>query len=196
MAEEVEAALLEGKALRLASLVDPEKPYEYSPYTAVFVGDGPDDWFDEEYEDDVAVVATREKSGTVEDERARGSKETYAFTSAWFPEQAPRPVGDIPRHVSLEVDVEWPDEESEDSNEKSGQENAEKKTRERHGRGHAQADNDLPKLYTRRWLNGLCYWTGCPLQPVLFPWPADLLAMATNTATATARSTTTATTRS
>ncbi|KAI0848868.1 heterokaryon incompatibility protein-domain-containing protein [Daldinia vernicosa] len=84
MAGEVEEALMQGKALRLGCLVDPRNGIEYSPYSAVFVGDSRDDWKDEdEDEDDIS----------------------YAFTSYQFhKEDMP---GYTEKHVSLEVEIEW-----------------------------------------------------------------------------------------
>ncbi|KAI0013427.1 heterokaryon incompatibility protein-domain-containing protein [Xylariaceae sp. FL0662B] len=56
--------------------------------------------------------------------------------------------GTVQKHVSLEVAVEWPEPES----------------------------RCPPRLYTKRWLNGLCFSDGSPQRPVLFPWPPALLA--------------------
>ncbi|KAI5861864.1 hypothetical protein GGS23DRAFT_575291 [Durotheca rogersii] len=50
------------------------------------------------------------------------------------------------KHVSLEVEADWP-----------------------------VAEGRLPRLYTKRWLNGICFFQGCPLRPVVFPWPSALL---------------------
>ncbi|KAI0395806.1 hypothetical protein F5Y17DRAFT_465542 [Xylariaceae sp. FL0594] len=145
MAEQVESALLEGKALRLASLIDPENPDEYSPYTAVFVGEDRDDWLEEEDEDE---DDDSETAGTY--------KETYAFTSVRLGKPHSLLGGSLTRHVSLEVEVEWPDGEGAFSDE-----------------GDRQDD---PGFESRgeRWLNGLCFSNGFPHQPVLFPWPEDL----------------------
>ncbi|KAI1813375.1 hypothetical protein GGS20DRAFT_480907 [Poronia punctata] len=152
MADELECAVMEGKALRLASLVDPERRYEYSPYSAVFVGDDPEDWTEEEEEQIRRKSAQQQQQRQLQPQlQSPPRKETYAFTSVQFPRQQSW-LGDIPRHVSLEVEVEWPDTPDD-------------------GEGH------LPKLYNKRWLNGLCFGAGCntPTQPVLFPWPLDLL---------------------
>ncbi|KAI0175633.1 hypothetical protein GGR52DRAFT_589431 [Hypoxylon sp. FL1284] len=51
------------------------------------------------------------------------------------------------RHVSLEVDAEFA----------------------------PARDRAPPRLYVRRWLNGLCFFEGAPPRDVLFPWPAALL---------------------
>ncbi|KAI1357829.1 hypothetical protein F5Y08DRAFT_138338 [Xylaria arbuscula] len=68
----------------------------------------------------------------------------FAFTAS-----APRKknVRDIDRHVSLQV-------------------------RCRHL--SMKAGNDIPMLYLRRWLHGLCFFSGCPRMDVLFPWPSAL----------------------
>ncbi|KAI2470037.1 hypothetical protein F4781DRAFT_198440 [Annulohypoxylon bovei var. microspora] len=81
--------------------------------------------------------------------------ERYAFTSS-------RPAKynslvDIEKHVSLEVGVEWPKQDAIESSYPS-----------------------LPKLYIKRWLNGLCLdglniFDESPSRPVLFPWPRALL---------------------
>ncbi|KAI0842999.1 hypothetical protein F5Y06DRAFT_256630 [Hypoxylon sp. FL0890] len=124
MAKEVEKALEEGQVLRLGCLVHPKYGSEDSPYCAIFVGNSNEDWQDE----------------TV------GS---YAFTSVRSAEKR----GDIDRHISLEVEVEWPKQEG----------------------SERRSSPAIPKLYIKRWLNGLCFFEGAPLRPVLFPWPAALL---------------------
>ncbi|KAI0120268.1 hypothetical protein F4776DRAFT_245530 [Hypoxylon sp. NC0597] len=126
MAEEVEIALMEGKALRLGCLVQPKYGSEDSPYRAVFVGDSNDDWKDE----------------------TAGS---YAFTSV-MPANS-KTSEDIQRHVSLEVEVEW-----------QKQEGSERRS-----------SPAIPKLYIKRWLNGLCFFENSPRRTVLFPWPSALL---------------------
>ncbi|OTB02101.1 hypothetical protein M426DRAFT_322927 [Hypoxylon sp. CI-4A] len=75
---------------------------------------------------------------------------SYAFTSVW-PGSDDKPE-DMHKHVSLEVDVKWP------------------KQEDFEGRS-----SSLPKLYIKRWLNGLCLFKRCPLQSVLFPWHPALL---------------------
>ncbi|KAI1779479.1 hypothetical protein F4818DRAFT_141714 [Hypoxylon cercidicola] len=116
MTDEVEEALLEGKALRLGRLVHPKYRGEDAAYRAVFVGDADDSW----------------------DERVA----SYAFTCA-RPARSDT-LGDIYKHVSLEVDAEFP-------------------------------ERAAPRLYVRRWLNGLCFFEGAPQRDVLFPWPPALL---------------------
>ncbi|KAJ2977358.1 hypothetical protein NUW58_g7835 [Xylaria curta] len=150
MAYEVEAALLDGKALRLASIVDPINRQQLAPYNAIFVGEDADDWEDEE--DDDGYTQT-----------------SYVFTSMRPAKEYAR-FGDIPKHVSLEIELEWPDRERE-------REHGPNKSKTPSQSGEERGSQpDLPKLYTKRWLNGLCFWGACPQQPVLFPWPADLLA--------------------
>ncbi|KAI1447668.1 hypothetical protein F5Y02DRAFT_378088 [Annulohypoxylon stygium] len=129
MTDYIEEALLEGKTLRLGRLVHPRYGTDKTPCTAVFVGDGKDDWEDE-------------------------TVETYAFTSL-RPVKHMSMVG-IERHVSLEVEVKWPKEDASEV-----------------------PSSPLPKLYTKRWLNGLCLdeldiFADPPTRPVLFPWPRTL----------------------
>ncbi|KAI0016462.1 heterokaryon incompatibility protein-domain-containing protein [Xylariomycetidae sp. FL0641] len=151
MADEVEAALLEGKALRLASLVfsaadeeeDEEEEEEEEPnYQAIFVSDGPDDWEDEK-------------------ENADNHRPAYVFTSV----RPARPGArdDVHKHVSLEVDVKWPDGHDDDGDDDDGD-------------GEKQAAMPMPDLYIRRWLNGLCFFEGDPRVDVVFPWPPALTA--------------------
>ncbi|KAI0460235.1 heterokaryon incompatibility protein-domain-containing protein [Xylaria acuta] len=154
MADEIEAALLEGKALRLASLVDPATREGYAPYSAIFVGEDADDWEDEQ-------------DGQGDDGYAPPPP-SYVFTSVRPAKEHAR-LGDTHKHVSLEVEVEWLEHEREHGHGKKA-------------KGPSQPADErstepgLPKLYIRRWLNGLCFWEGHHRQPVLFPWPADLLA--------------------
>jgi hypothetical protein len=51
---------------------------------------------------------------------------------------------EIDKHVSLEVD--W----------------------------QGSASNNQPRLITKRWINGLCFFDGCSRQKVVFPWPASM----------------------
>ncbi|KAI0160370.1 heterokaryon incompatibility protein-domain-containing protein [Xylariaceae sp. FL1272] len=138
MVDEIERALLEGKALRLASLVDTKRGGREVPYGAIFVGEDSNDWQDEEIEKGVRRPPPR-----------------YAFTSVGSARKLR--VGDQ-KHVSLEVEIEWPDT---DSGQSSTQDHE---------------DNDSPpKLHIKRWLNGLCFPKDEPQRAVIFPWPADLL---------------------
>ena len=52
--------------------------------------------------------------------------------------------GDIDKHVSLEVDL------------------------------RGSVSEDRPRLITKRWVNGLCFFDGCRRRDVVFPWPASL----------------------
>ncbi|KAL7628706.1 hypothetical protein AAE478_000221 [Parahypoxylon ruwenzoriense] len=124
MASEVENAVMEGKALRLGCLVHPIHGTMNSPYRAIFVYGGDDDW-DDDWDE---------------------SSPSYVFTSS-------RPLarntgGGIAKHVSLEVDVKWPG---------------------------SCSRSALPRLYIKRWLNGLYFFEGLPQRSVLFPWPPALL---------------------
>ncbi|KAI1162227.1 heterokaryon incompatibility protein-domain-containing protein [Nemania serpens] len=155
MTYEVETALLEGKPLRLASIVDLENSGKYEPYSAIFVGEDVDDWGDENdnNDDDDADVPP-----------------TYVFQSIQpAKEQSPR-FGDIPKHVSLEVEVEWPN--------RDRKPEEDKKNAPSQGGGDESGSHELslPKLYIKRWLGGLCFAGSHTQQPVLFPWPAELLA--------------------
>jgi hypothetical protein len=51
---------------------------------------------------------------------------------------------EIDKHVSLEVD--W----------------------------RGSASENRPRLITKRWINGLCFFDGCPRRKVVFPWPASM----------------------
>ncbi|GAP85934.1 putative HET-domain-containing protein [Rosellinia necatrix] len=174
MADEVASALLEGKALRLASVVDPENREEFSPYSGIFVGEDANDW----------------KGGDSDDY----PPPSYVFTSVRTARENAR-LGDTPKHVSLEVELDWPEDkvkakedklkakedkkaegdEKADGDEETEEEKGRKSAQEPKERGPKQA---LPKLYIKRWLNGLCFCGPCPQQPVLFPFPPDLLATA------------------
>ncbi|KAI1188092.1 heterokaryon incompatibility protein-domain-containing protein [Nemania serpens] len=167
MTYEIETALLEGKPLRLASMVDLENNREHEPYSAIFVGEDTDDWGDEkDDEDEDADVPP-----------------TYVFRSIRLAKeqsqsQSPR-FSDIAKHVSLEVEVEWPkrgDRKPEgDKNENAPSQAGGEEKEE----AEAEADSPetgLPKLYIKRWLSGLCLPRAHTPQSVLFPWPAELLA--------------------
>ncbi|KAJ9664587.1 hypothetical protein H2201_005099 [Coniosporium apollinis] len=65
----------------------------------------------------------------------------YTFTASC---PAAGILGDIDKHVSLEVDL----------------------------RGSTK--EDFPRLFTKRWVNGLYFFEGCPRRKVVFPWPASL----------------------
>ncbi|KAI1312392.1 heterokaryon incompatibility protein-domain-containing protein [Xylaria venustula] len=144
MAYEVEAALLEGRCLRLATVVESENRGESTPYSAIFVGEDIDDWDDEN-----------------DEEHARPS---YVFTAVRSPKEQMR-FDDLPKHVSLEVDLEWPAKHKQEQDKGPLQIGEER-----------SPEQGLPKLYIKRWLNGLCFRGPHSQQPVLLPWPADLLA--------------------
>ncbi|KAI0187263.1 heterokaryon incompatibility protein-domain-containing protein [Astrocystis sublimbata] len=170
MADEVEAALLEGKALRLASVVDPGNREAFAPYSAIFVGDHADDWKDEEKKNDV-------------DGGSGYASYNYVFTSIRPPKENAR-YGETPKHVSLEVEL--VSSEAQQSQPQAQQapgvhEKGEHKTPSNNTRAeHSINGPVMPKLYIKRWLNGLCFPGGFAWQPVMFPWPADLLATSTN----------------
>ncbi|KAG5757525.1 hypothetical protein H9Q72_014334 [Fusarium xylarioides] len=54
-------------------------------------------------------------------------------------------LNDLDKHVSLEVDYD-----------------------------PEKGDGRIPRLYTRRWIHGLCFYHGCSPRPVVFPWPLSL----------------------
>ncbi|KAI1433632.1 hypothetical protein GGR50DRAFT_667380 [Xylaria sp. CBS 124048] len=174
MGSEIQDALLDGKALRLASIVDPNNPDKYSPYSAIFVGEHAEDWRNDENNDgDKDSVRT-----------------SYVFTSM-RPVKGNVLLGDIQKHVSLEVELDWPDIETEtetDSESESESESEPAFSQDMEARVDVYAPTDakgsekrdresyLPRLYIKRWINGLCFYGGCQQQEVLFPWPPDLLA--------------------
>ncbi|KAH7243971.1 heterokaryon incompatibility protein-domain-containing protein [Fusarium solani] len=83
-----------------------------------------------------------------EDGSERKLKSGYVFTS-FQPERRDSEgfyYNDIDRHVSLEVDCF-------DLEMQYGQ---------------------CPKLFTKRWIHGLCFFHGCSPRHVVFPWPASL----------------------
>ncbi|KAI1356873.1 heterokaryon incompatibility protein-domain-containing protein [Xylaria sp. FL0043] len=147
MAYEIEAALLEGKCLRLATVIDPANSAQHLPYSAIFVGETVEDWD--------------------EDENDEGyTRSSYVFT-ALRPVKEQARFDEMPKHVSLEVDLEWTERKCEHKHEpdKNPRPTEEKQSFE----------PGMPKLYIKRWLNGLCFREPHSQQPVLFPWPADLL---------------------
>ncbi|KAI1044291.1 hypothetical protein LB504_013046 [Fusarium proliferatum] len=88
-----------------------------------------------------------ESSGTGSEMSLDRDEDCYVFTS-FQRAQTDRggfDLNDLDKHVSLEVDY--------DS-----------------GKGDAH----VPRLYTRRWIHGLCFYHGCSLRPVTFPWPLSL----------------------
>ncbi|KAI1341482.1 hypothetical protein F5Y15DRAFT_406490 [Xylariaceae sp. FL0016] len=183
MADEVEAALLEGKALRLASLVRPDDgqragdEHGAGPYRAIFVSDAA---ADEELDSQATL-----------DSQDAPLQTSYVFTAAR--PAKPGRLGDIHKHVSLEVDIEWPDappSEEEDSADeaesggeatgaKAGDKEGSEAKKERKPVKTPAAALPPPKLFIRRWINGLCFFDDAPQRPVLFPWPPALLAEAT-----------------
>ncbi|KAI8625839.1 hypothetical protein F5Y19DRAFT_448942 [Xylariaceae sp. FL1651] len=73
----------------------------------------------------------------------------FAFTSLQPKELGPDgySINDTDRHVSLEVDMEIP---------------------------NSPTGSSAPHLYVKRWLLGLCFFAGCELEKVVFPWPKAL----------------------
>ncbi|SCO43007.1 uncharacterized protein FFMR_07167 [Fusarium fujikuroi] len=88
-----------------------------------------------------------EDSGSGSEMSLDRDQDCYVFTS-FQRAQTDRggfDLNDLNKHVSLEVDYD-------------------------HGKGLAQ----VPRLYTRRWIHGLCFYHGCSPRPVAFPWPVSL----------------------
>ncbi|KAK5624462.1 hypothetical protein RRF57_000178 [Xylaria bambusicola] len=154
MTYEVEDALREGKCLRLAAVVDPGNLGDYTPYSAIFVGERVDDWDEEEVNEN--------------------AKKSYVFTAVRPAKELTR-FGEIPKHVSLEVEMEWPERKHEQKHDEQDQNPSQVEGDEE----KRNPESDLPKLYIKRWLNGLSFRGSHSHQPFLFPWPAELLATST-----------------
>jgi hypothetical protein len=126
MAEQVVAAIGEGKPLRLGFLVQSGRGRRSCG--GIFVSERSE--VGDEWEEDVPA---------------------YVFTAS-RPEKIGRdsPTSeDLDKHVSLEVDC--PDLKTNFST------------------------SQQPRLYAKRWVNGLCFFDGCPRDNVLFPYPASLV---------------------
>ncbi|RKK70077.1 hypothetical protein BFJ69_g12190 [Fusarium oxysporum] len=81
---------------------------------------------------------------TDSDDHDQGSYMFTSFDSAQF-DRGGFGMNDLVKHVSLEVDCD------------SG-----------------ISGRRIPRLYTKRWIHGLCFYQGRPPRPVIFPWPASL----------------------
>ncbi|RBR10324.1 hypothetical protein FVER53590_12429 [Fusarium verticillioides] len=100
----------------------------------------------------VAVFVQRddsddESSGTGFEMSLDRDEDPYVFTS-FQRAQTDRggfDLNDLDKHVSLEVDY-----------------------------GPGNGVGLLPRLYTKRWIHGLCFYHGCTPQRVVFPWPSSL----------------------
>ncbi|GAB1319133.1 hypothetical protein MFIFM68171_09343 [Madurella fahalii] len=147
MADEVANAIGKRKKLRLGCLWDP-RTRNGGSYMAVFVWDGEDD------ADDYADEDTRGF------ESPDGDRSTFYTGRPAFAFTASQPEGlgttesnlkDLDRHVSFEVRVENLESDPND------------------GYPHP-----TPRLRIRRWLNGLCFFSGHRRAKVIFPWPEDL----------------------
>ncbi|KAI0432156.1 heterokaryon incompatibility protein-domain-containing protein [Xylaria sp. FL1042] len=147
MAYEVEAALLEGKCLRLATVINPANPGEKLPYSAIFIGESVEDWDEDENDEGYAQPG-------------------YVFT-ALRPAKEQARFDEMPKHVSLEVELEWPESKREHKHEQD-KNHSQEEEKQSSGPG-------LPKLHIKRWLNGLCFREPHSQQPVLFPWPEALI---------------------
>jgi hypothetical protein len=74
-------------------------------------------------------------------------EECYVFTS-FQPAKYNRQcfdLNDLDKHVSIEVDCDF-----------------------------GMGDRKIPRLYVRRWIQGLCFYYDCSPEPVVFPWPQSL----------------------
>ncbi|PNP76685.1 hypothetical protein FNYG_10104 [Fusarium nygamai] len=88
-----------------------------------------------------------ESSGTGSEMSLDLDEHCYVFTS-FQRAQTDRggfDLNDLDKHVSLEVDYD-----------------------------PGNGDVLVPRLYTKRWIHGLCFHHGCRKQPVVFPWPSSL----------------------
>ncbi|SCO91421.1 uncharacterized protein FRV6_15549 [Fusarium oxysporum] len=81
---------------------------------------------------------------TDSDDHDQGSYVFTSFDSAHC-DRGGFDLNDLDKHVSLEVDCD------------SG-----------------ISGRRIPRLYTKRWIHGLCFYQGRPPRPVIFPWPASL----------------------
>ncbi|TVY75520.1 hypothetical protein Focb16_v005255 [Fusarium oxysporum f. sp. cubense] len=81
---------------------------------------------------------------TDSDDHDQGSYVFTSFDSAHC-DRGGFDLNDLDKHVSLEVDCD------------SG-----------------ISGRHIPRLYTKRWIHGLCFYQGRPPRPVIFPWPASL----------------------
>lgn len=81
---------------------------------------------------------------TDSDDHDQGSYVFTSFNSAQF-DRGGFDLNDLDKRVSLEVDCD------------SG-----------------ISDRRIPRLYTKRWIHGLCFYQGRAPRPVIFPWPASL----------------------
>ncbi|KAJ4037823.1 hypothetical protein NW761_006286 [Fusarium oxysporum] len=81
---------------------------------------------------------------TDSDDHDQGSYVFTSFDSAQF-DRGGFDLNDLDKRVSLEVDCD------------SG-----------------ISGRRIPRLYTKRWIHGLCFYQGRPPRPVIFPWPASL----------------------
>jgi hypothetical protein len=126
MAEQIVAAIDEGKPLRLGFLAQSGRGRRSCG--GIFVSERSEDG--DEWEEDVPA---------------------YVFTAS-HPEKIDpdSPVSeDLDRHVSLDVDCQ--------------------------DLTTSFSTGQQPRLYTKRWVNGLLFFDGCPRDDVLFPYPASLV---------------------
>lgn len=88
-----------------------------------------------------------ESSGTDSEMSLDRDEDCYVFTSFQraLTDHGGFDLNDLDKHVSLEVDYDP-------------------------GEGYAQ----VPRLYTRRWIHGLCFYHGCSPRAFTFPWPMSL----------------------
>ncbi|PCD24626.1 hypothetical protein AU210_013743 [Fusarium oxysporum f. sp. radicis-cucumerinum] len=136
MADKVEEAIMQGKLLHTAELLDSD-----TLGVAVFISETEDT--NTNYNSDGSTKMGSEMS-VDSDDHDEGFDVFTSFDSAHF-DRGGFDLNDLDKHVSLEVDYD------------SGM------------RGRC-----IPRLYTKRWIHGLCFYPGCAQQSVLFPWPQSL----------------------
>ncbi|RSL77240.1 hypothetical protein CEP51_009260 [Fusarium floridanum] len=148
MVIKMEEAVRRGKTLCTATLIGPG-PCGVAIFIIESGEDDGESGFtsspDSGYRSPIAGSRTGTDSDTMVFEQLESG---YVFTS-FQPERRGLEgfdYNDLDRHVSLEVDCIDPDM-------KYGQ---------------------CPKLFTKRWIHGLCFFHGCSPRHVVFPWPASL----------------------
>ena len=147
MARNVAAAINQRKMLRIARMI-----HGQPQGVAIFVMESIEGASGREAGEDIETSCIP-RSGSAESNRRITDRWLYENPTYIFTAFCPKREGsgtfdpnDIDRHVSMEVDT--PD--------LGGQ------------------YQRRPRLFTKRWIHGVCFFYGCPQQDVVFPWPASL----------------------